>query len=227
MMELTMFQKLQQLPLLQGLNNSELQDLVSIVRLEFQQKEQEDIIAEQNDSCQRITFLLSGSVRAEFHEPSGQYIFSEIIDSPSVIEPYSMFGMVQRYTRSYICHTECSTITIERKQFINIMMNNHIIKANMLNLICNSLQQMEKKLHLIYDQDTTTKVAYFFYTCALTNKGQKHIYIKMETLADIIGETRLNVSRSLKTFREAGLLTSVRKSFTITDMNELITRYVM
>jgi len=221
-----MFQKLQQLPLLQGLSNSEIQDLVSIVRLEFLQVEMEDIIAEQNDACNKIVFVLNGTVRAEYHEPAGLYIFSETLEGPTVIEPYSMFGMVQRYTRSYICQTECSIITIERKQFIKVMMNNNIIKANMLNLICNTLQQMEKKLHMTYSQDPICKVAHFFHTCCMTAKGSKHIYIKMETLADIIGETRLNVSKALKQFREEGLVTAERKSFTITNMNLMIQKYL-
>jgi DNA-binding MarR family transcriptional regulator len=63
----------------------------------------------------------------------------------------------------------------------------------------------------------------FRVVCALssTKKGPKHIKVKMEDLADMIGETRLNVSKELNSMNNEGIVKIKRGEFIIENLNNL------
>jgi CRP-like cAMP-binding protein len=97
-----------------------------------------------------------------------------------------------------------------------------IIKTNILNMVCNKMQQatnqlMQKEPTTVRDK-ITTMIRHF----CIDDKGEKHIKIKMETIADMIGETRLNVSNVLKKMNNEKLITQQRNGFTIIDMQKLL-----
>lgn len=220
-MELTMFQRLQELPLLQGLNMDSMSAIVSKVRLDFQQQDEEDTIALQMTHCRSLIFILRGTVRVEYIDPESRFRFTEYLDAPFVIEPQSMFGMNQKFQRSYICETSCQTMTIERSQFLNVMMDYPIVKANMLNLICNTLQRTTQKLININHQDAKSKFKQLITNYSINPHGRKQLLTTMDTLADMFCETRLNVSKMLKAYKDEGLITQERKSFTIIELDNL------
>jgi CRP-like cAMP-binding protein len=53
-------------------------------------------------------------------------------------------------------------------------------------------------------------------------EGEKRLHIKMEDLALLIDESRLNVSRELNAMQREGLVTLGRKEITIPDLKKLI-----
>lgn len=216
-----MFQRLQELPLFQGLNMDDMNEIVSKVRFDFQQQSDEDNIALQQSNCKKLIFILKGTVRVEYIDPESRFRFSEYIKAPTVIEPYSMFGMVQKYERTYIADTPCQTLTIDRSQFLSVMMNNPIVKTNMLNLICTKLQKSVKSSTNISHEDADTKFRQFIRNYSINPRGKKNLYTTMDTLADMFCETRLNVSRMLKSLKEQNLINQERKSFTILALENL------
>lgn len=220
-MELTMFPKLQELPLFQGLNMNDMSEIVTKVRLDFKQLSEEETIALQSSYCKKMVFVLKGKIRVEYIDPSNRFRFSEYIDAPTVIEPQNLFGMSQKYKRTYICQTPCQTLTIDRNQFLGVMMNYPIVKANMLNYICNKLQRTEQKIVEISHADAESKFRQLIHNYSINPRGKKHLYATMDALAEMFCETRLNVSKMLKTFKEQGLIAQERKAFTILDIDKI------
>lgn len=216
-----MFQRLQELPLFQGLNMTDMNEIVSKVRMDFQQFSEEETLALQGAHCRQLIFVLKGSVRVEYVDAENRFRFIEYLNPPLLIEPQNLFGMWQKYKRSYLCETPCQTLTIERSQFLSIMMNFPIVKANMLNHICNLLQHSQKNLENISHKDADIKFRQFVRNMSLTPLGKKHLYSTMETLSDIFCETRLNVSKVLKNLKEQELITQERKAYTILDITKL------
>lgn len=220
-MELTMFQRLQELPLFQGLNMDDMSEIVTKVRLDFQQQPEEDTMALQMSYCKKMIFVLKGTVRVEYIDPANRFRFSEYIEAPCVLEPQSLFGMSQKYKRTYICETVCQTLTIDRSQFLGVMMNYQIVKANMLNLICNKLQRTTSKLEAVCHENADVKFRQFLVNYSINPRGTKHLYATMDALAEIFCETRLNVSKTLRALKEQELITQERKSFTIKALENL------
>ena len=220
-MELTMFQRLQELPLFQGLNMNDMNEIVTKVRFDFRQLTEEDTIALQLSNCKKLIFILRGSVRVEYIDPDNRFRFTEHLSAPLVIEPQSMFGMVQKYQRTYICETDCHTLSIDRSQFLGIMMNYPIVKTNTLNLICNLLQRTTAKITRINHINAETKFKQMILFYSISPRGKKHLYATMDSLAEMFCETRLNVSRMFKKLKDKGLISQERKSFIVLDLEKL------
>lgn len=221
-MELTMFERLQQLPLLQGMSIKDLENLVFKVRLDFNQHQAGEQIAEQEEMCRKLVFVLSGTLSVQYRTPDDSLIVTEEICAPLALEPYSMFGMKQRYTRDYTFESDGSTLTIPKSIFMSEMMDYPIIRTNMLNMACNMMQRQTTRLMQSEPDNVPDKVIEFLTRQCTTLKGEKHFRVKMETIAESICETRLNVSNSLKAFAEKGLIMQQRNGFKVYDFAKLI-----
>ena len=221
-MSLTMFERLQQLPLLQGMSNNDIESFVFKVQLDFQQHIAGEHMAEQDENCKKLIYVINGELKTIFRDPCNNIVVTEYIKAPIAIEPYSMFGMRQRYTRDYVFETDGSTLVIPKNVFLNTLMDYPIIKTNMLNLVCNKMQQANNQLMLSEPASIKNKIIRLVRGYCLNDIGEKVIKIKMETMANIIGETRLNVSNTLKQLNNEGLISQQRNAFTVFDMRKFI-----
>ena len=92
-----MFERLQQLPLLQGMSIKDLENMVFKIRLDFKQHLAGEQIAEQDEPCRKLIFVLSGTLSVQYRNPDGSLIVTEETSAPLAIEPCSMYGMKQRF----------------------------------------------------------------------------------------------------------------------------------
>ena len=81
--------------------------------------------------------------------------------------------------------------------FNELLRRYQIIRTNYINLICTRLQNNNIEFCTIRTLNIRDKIVKFVREVAYCNKGKKRLKIKMEDLAIIIDETRLNVSREL------------------------------
>ncbi len=221
-MEFTMFEKLQQLPLFQGLSINELSYLLERVKLNFNQHTAGTVIASQNDKCNKLIYILNGKVCAEHQHENHRFIITEYLDPPHVIEPYNMFGMLQRYDYTYRFITDGSTFSIDKRVFCDILMDMNIIKTNMLNMICYKLQLATKELRTKEAYNTEEKIKKFIKANVLRTSGKKIIMVKMEDFATILNESRLGVSKVLNTMEDKGLIILKRREIHIPEMKHLL-----
>lgn len=217
-----MFERLLQLPLFQGLSTHELSEVMAHVRLDFAQYHRGDEVVMQGEACRQLIYIISGDIAAEYRDKDGRFTLTEHLHDVKVIEPYNLFGMYQRYSRSYLFDTDGSTLSIDRSVVVQNLMNNHIIKINLLNIACNKYQQTQRLLCEFPDDTVRNKLIKFLLAHSTVNKGKKELRIKMTELADIIHETRLNVSIALNHLQQQGLLTLQRGGFTVENLQELV-----
>ena len=129
-MELTMFERLLQLPLFQGLTTREISDVMAHVRLNFVNYQPGDELIAQGDACRELIYILSGEITAEYRDTEGRFSFTEYLPNLKVIEPYNLFGMYQRVSRTYTFATEGVTLSIEKPVLLRHLLTNDIIKIN-------------------------------------------------------------------------------------------------
>ena len=220
-MELTMFERLLQLPLFQGMTTQEVSDVMSHVRLDFVNYHRGDEIVMQGESCKKLIYIISGEVMAEHKNADHSFTLTEQLPDLKVLEPYNLFGMYQTYSRTYTFTTEGSTLAIDKQVMLNQLLTNTIAKINLMNIVCNKYQQTQQLLSNYPDDSVRHKIVKFVLTHSISPRGQKNIQIKMTDLANIIHETRLNVSIVLNEMQEQGLITMQRGCFIINDLQTL------
>lgn len=221
-MEITMYDKLLQLPLFQGLCKTDFTNILEKVKLHFQKYTPGSYLVKQNEPCNHLVFILSGRVQSESSDEHYNYTIQEEIETPNVIEPYSLFGMMTNYTASYQALTEVHTVMIDKKYILTQLSNYTIFQLNLLNILSNRAQMANQKLWNSHIGSTIDKISSFLQLRCTSTAGLKTLYIKMEDLAELIDDTRINVSRVLNELQQQQLIELSRKKIIIPDLNRLV-----
>lgn len=213
---------MQSLPLLQGLTLKEFSELIVNLKLDFQQYDEHEVIVNQGDRCSALTYVIDGTFEAEYHDEKTAFILSEQSEEqPHLIEAYNLFGVKRSYERTYSFVTKGHTFTISRDFFIKRMLEHELIRGNYINYLCNNLRKAKDSYKYENPSDIGMKVINAIASYSLFMSGQKNVRVKMNDLAQIVDETRLNVSGVLNQWDELGLIELRRYGFTIKDFGKL------
>ena len=223
----TMFERLQGLPLLVGLSVNDLMNIVEKVNFDFGKHTEGTNIVGQGDRCNRVVYVLQGSVCVYFHDSDTQMLLSEYVDDvPFAIELHNLWGMHQEFERTYTFATDGNTCCIDKQQLNVLITNYEIVKANLLSTVCNRAQLATLSARRPIGMTTEERICNFFSNYFMTTTGRKVVRMKMERLAQCIDETRLNVSKVLKTWEDHGWIEVLRGRFVIHDAAKMYQNHV-
>ena len=217
-MKHSMFERLQSLPLLMGLSVNELMNIVEEVNFAFEKFYDGYTFVNQWDKCDKIIYVLNGEICAfRRDDEKDLHIYEYFRKEPYLIEPHNLWGMHQKYERTYSFVSEGSICAIEKKQLNALLSKYEIVKTNFLSLICNRLQTASILMREPFPGNTEDKIRRILQLHKLAFNGKTVVKIKMNQLADVISDTRLNVSKTLNDWESKGLISLQRGCLTIFD----------
>ena len=219
-----MYESLLCLPYFQGMSRDDITEILGKVTLEFKKYGDGDDIARKGEGCDKFTLLTQGSISGTA-APDKTLAITEEFAAPYGIEPYSIFGYDTCYKRDYMAKGECTILTIDKQHIFGELSKHHIFTINLLNIISRKTQQMNERIWQYTGTTLPARIAQFIATRCETQKGEKHISVKMERLAALLCETRLNVSKALNEMQEAGHLTLHRGGITIHAIEKTLEHY--
>lgn len=222
-MEITMYDNLLLLPLFQGLSKNDITSMIEKVKLHFLQYQEGETFIHQGDTCNKLCFLMKGQMRVERQEKEHGYSLSEVIGEPCIIEPQSLFGMHPSYTATYRAHTNVHVLAIDKKYLFTELNKYEIFWLNLLNILSNRCQRSEEKIWNTHIGNLNEKFVNFISTRSQKQTGEKTLHVSMEDLANLINETRINLSRLLNDLQNKGLVQLKRKEIYIPEFEKLKT----
>lgn len=218
----TMFDTLLQLPMFQGLCNEDFTNILEKVKLHFTKHKPGEMIIDHNTPCDQLIFLLDGQLASTTTSEDEIYSFVELIEAPYVIEPQALFGMNTRYISSYSSQTESHTVSISKSLVLAELFKYDIFRLNYMNIISNRAQMLYNRLWEKTPQTAEEKIINFILIHIEKPVGEKILKIKMDDLAHILDDTRLNISKTLNTMQEQKVLELHRKEIIIPDASLLL-----
>lgn len=221
-MELPMYDTLLSLPLFQGMSQTDFNSLLQKIRLDFVRYAQGDVIIGKGDHCRSLAFLINGTVESSRSGMDGRFTFMESIDSPSLIEPYSMFGRAGLYQRTYTAASACSFLMVDKQYIYTELGKYNICRMNLLNILSGRAQQLDNYIWSIDGQSLRGRIIRFIQGLSDIQNGAKRLNIKMNDLATVMDATRLNVSHELNALEAEGLISLRRKEIYIPALENLI-----
>lgn len=221
-MELPMYDTLLSLPLFQGMSQTDFNSLLQKIRLDFVRYAQGDVIIGKGDHCRSLAFLINGTVESSRSGMDGRFTFVESIDSPSLIEPYSMFGRAGLYQRTYTAASACSFLMVDKQYIYTELGKYNICRMNLLNILSGRAQQLDNYIWSIDGQTLRGRIIRFIQGLSDVQNGAKRLNIKMNDLATVMDATRLNVSHELNALEAEGLISLRRKEIYIPALENLI-----
>ena len=219
-----MYESLMCLPYFQGMSKDEITSILDKVKLLFARHADGERIAVQGSPCNSLTLLVRGKLTSKCVSPDERYTLTEEIATPFAFEPYSLFGLAPTYRSSYYANGECDTLTIEKSYLFNELSRYNIFLMNMMNLLCQRVQLKTSQIWNARQLPLPEKIVEFIAVRSESQEGCKTLQIKMDDLADILGETRINVSRALNLLQQKKLIELRRKEIHIPSF-KLLTGY--
>ena len=220
-----MYESLLCLPYFQGMSKDDITAILGKVTLEFKRYGDGDVIFRRGEKCDKFIILTQGKVTGTATAPDKSYSISEELYAPMAIEPHSIFGYSTCYQRDYTAKGDCTLLFIDKQHIFGELSKHNIFTINLLNIICRRTQQMDER---IWNYNSTTlhgRIVQFIANHCERQKGEKHISVKMERLAALLCETRLNISKALNDMQDAGHLSLHRGGITIHAIERLLKDY--
>ena len=221
-MELPMYDTLLSLPLFQGMSQTDFNSLLQKIRLDFIRYEDGNVIIEKGNRCGSLAFLINGTVESSRSGMDGNFTFSELIEAPFLIEPYSMFGRAGSYQRTYTAIGSCSFLMVDKQYIYTELGKYNICRMNLLNILSGRVQQLDSHIWSLDGMSLRERIIRFIKGLSDIQSGQKRLVIKMNDLAMLMDATRLNVSRELNALEKDGLISLRRKEIFIPALENLI-----
>jgi CRP-like cAMP-binding protein len=202
------------LPLLQGTSAEDILDMQEkgILRLVSIEPEEGDIIV-QGQYCKTLTMLLQGSMMCTSNGDG--WILTEEIKAPAIIEEEAVWSLPQQYNHTYRPLSYGKLVVIDRRHVMQTMMRNEVFRINLLTRLATRLEKHHTTLQTHSKQDIQGKIKQFFRDISYTNNLPKHLKIKMTTLAQLLDETRLNISKTLHQMQANGEVAITREQITL------------
>lgn len=217
-----MYENLLCLPYFQGMSKDDITAILDKIKLEYHTHCDKEAICNKGDECDKFIIVTKGEVCTIAEASDGSYSIEEEHKAPYAIEPHSLFGYDTTYHRQYLAKGASTTLTIEKKYFFSEFSKQGIFTLNFLNLISRRVQLLN---NLIWQYTPTTiegRIIAFIAQRSESTHGCKKVNIKMESLATLLCETRLNVSRALNNLQSRGLVVLNRKEIYIPKFEELL-----
>lgn len=221
-MEFTMYDTLLQLPLFQGLSKNDITDILSKVKFHFKKYEPGEYVFRQGDVCSEVGFLLGGTLTAETVSMNHSYLFCETLSTACVIELYSLFGIRPCYLASYRAVSEVSVLTIDKCYLFEILGSYVPCALNFSNIICTRSQYLYQRIWSDVTGGLRTRFIQFLMQRSTRPSGHKLLRIKMEDLASLLSDRRINISRMLNALQADGLVHLKRKEIEIPALEKLL-----
>lgn len=219
---MTIYAKLLRLPFFQGIDRDELETMASKIRFDFQKYDEGAWIARENDRCATLTLVMTGSVEAEAISADHSYSLRELIDAPCAIEPERIFGLRQHLARGYRATTPCNVLRLQKDDVLRLCAQSLVFELNVLNTISTSAQRAGSAFWRTPPTTIPRKIATFVAHRSLRPAGPKTLSIRLTDLGSAIGESRLNVSRSLHGLEAQGLVALARQTIIIHRLEQLL-----
>ena len=218
-----MYENLLRLPYFQGMSKDEITAILDKVTFEFNTYPDGKEIYRCGDICDKFIILIQGELQSYATAPDGTYSIIEDINAPYAIEPYSLFGKDTNFKRRYTAKGECTILSIEKQFLFSELTKYKIFTMNFLNLISHRAQVQNGAVWLYTPTSLKGRIARFIGMRCDSPDGTKYIQIKMERLATLLCETRLNISKALNELRDEGYIELQRKEIIVPSLKRLIT----
>ncbi len=219
--QLRLYDQLQLYPLFLGMSRAELLQLVGNARFDFRKYSAKSPVVKEGDSSTHLFLLMQGKVSVTSFSDNHHYHVEETLSAPWMIEPAHLFGLSTHYTKSVTALTTCHFVLLSKSEVLRLLDTFLTFRLNFLNLLSTSTQQLSHRFWRRIPQSLEGRIIQFFIDHCVYPAGPKAFYILMTQLAEVLNDSRLNVSVALNEMQQKGLLELHRGRILIPSLERL------
>lgn len=186
----SIFDTLLDLSLFRGVSRERIAEIVGRVRFNFLRYNPADVIIHRGENCNRLKFILSGTIRVVMESKATGFKVAQTLTGPNVIFPEFLFGRITTYPCRVTALSTASVVEIEKSDYLRILSMDNIFQLNYLNYLSLNAQKAVGGALALSSGDVISKIA--FYVSTLTQPGSIDIELNS---GDIPMEKMLDTDR--------------------------------
>ena len=207
--------------LFSGLSPDELEQLLSSVQTQERFFEKGDIIAMQDEVCNRLIIMTKVSVTAEMNAPSGKVIKVEDIFAPQTPAVLFLFGNKNKFPVQIMARENTETLIVYKDSILKMLSLNQKLLKNYLDISANYASVLAEKLYIMSFRTIRQKLAMYILKLA-ADKSVTKLDKSQDALAEYFGVSRPSLSRELKNMQDDGLISANRRQIQVLDREKLL-----
>jgi len=217
-----MYSHLRYCNLFSGLEEAEIENLVSSVVYQLKRYGKDDIIALSGDRIISQLLVVEGSVKGEMIDFTGRTIKIEDIESPRLLAPAFMFGNSNSFPVNIVANNDVVILSIRKEEFLKLLTLSTRVLHNYLDIISNRAQFLSGKMKFLSFQTIKGKIANYLLGIS-TKVGSKELRLQksQEELAELFGVTRPSLARAIRELDRDGVISAKGRDITILLPEEL------
>ena len=214
--------KLVNCPLFHGIHSKDIRLLLEKVDYKILQYDKNEMVVTENQLCDHLFIILTGTVRGEMTDYSGKVIKIEDIDTLRPLAPAFLFGIKNRYPVSIITNDMVEIASFSKESVLKIFNMNQIFLINFLNMISNRAQFLSQKIKFLSFQTIKGKLAHYLLQFDKNKESKSFILpVSQQQLAELFGVTRPALGRAVRELDNEGFIEARGKEFRIINYQKL------
>lgn len=222
MQTLQIYGRLLQFPLFQGLGNNDLTHITGHTKFDFRKYAAGKRIVAEGQTCDGLMFLTNGKLLMTTTAYDHSYAVEEEAPAPYTVQPECLFGLTQRYRSTFTAITDTNFIIIGKKEVERLCETFTVVRMNLTNILATQSQRLAAKPWRRQPSDLRGRITTFIADRCQYPAGKKTIRILMSQLAGELNDTRQNVSHTLNTMQNDGLVGLHRGRIVVPSLERLI-----
>ena len=215
------YNQLSEAPLFKGVSTIDIEVILSAVPYRIRKFKTGALISQGGEPVNSLMIVTSGTVKGEMVDDAGKVIKIEDIPAPGALATAFIFGNRNRFPVNVIAISDAEIMSIEKPDFLKLLMGNDIILINFLDMISNRSQFLSEKIKFLNFKTIKGKLAHYILQKAENNKSTIILDMTQNTLADFFGVARPSVSRALGELEQDGFIEASGKNIRILNKKGL------
>ena len=217
------FSALQHIPLFSSIPEEEAARLLDRHNITEKKYRKGEILAIQDEPCNRLILLLSGSVCGEMSDPAGKVFKVEDIQAPSPLAILFLFGAANRFPVQVTANEESSVLIIPKPVVLRMLTENSTFLKNYLDISANYANRLSQRLHFMSFRTIRQKIAmYILQLLQHSTSDTVRLDQSKVALAVFFGVSRPSLEREFTRLAAEGLIRIEKKEITVPDRQKLI-----
>ncbi|MDR2917901.1 MAG: Crp/Fnr family transcriptional regulator [Tannerella sp.] len=210
-------------PLFRSMKEDELNRILTELKITEAYFKKGEILAFQDEVCNRLIILLSGSVKGEMSGPSGKVVKVEDIYAPNPLAILFLFGEENHFPVQVTAREDTTALVIPKQSVLNMLRSNETLLKNYLDISANFAAKLSQKLHFMSFRTVRQKLATYIIDLSKTSGSDIVELDKTRTaLAEYFGISRQSIERELTLMTKDNLISADKRIIQIKNKNKLI-----
>lgn len=215
------FSILSQSSLFRSISEEKLKELFFDIHYQVKKYSTDETVVMAGETCDRLSIVQVGSVKAEMNDYSGKTIKIEDIEAPYPFATAFLFGKNNQFPVTVVANTYTEIVNIPKAEFVKLLQKDMQLLNNYLNAISTRTQFLSRKLKFLSFRTIKQKIAHYLLEQAGNRLQTVEIPHSQGQLAEIFGVTRPALARTLGEMSKEGYIEIQRRYIKIIDKEKM------